>query len=90
VELEFVAGDVKATITEKENEDFNDLQAIDILRKTLGPDEFAKAVKTREYLDQDGLEDLVFHNQLDASILNPCRTKKEPTITLRLGKVKNV
>lgn len=85
---EFVAGDIRATITVTENSEVNELQAIEILRKALTPDQFAKVVKTREYIDDDEMEKLVYAHEVDAEILAPAVTPKEPTVTLRLGKAK--
>lgn len=85
---EYTVGDVRASISVTPKEDFNELQAIEILRKSLTPEQFSKAVKTKEYLDDDAFEALVYNHEVDASILSPCRVPKEPTITLRLGKAK--
>lgn len=85
---EFIAGDVRASITITPNQDVNELQAIEILRKELTPEQFSKVVKTREYIDDDELEKLVYAHEVDAAILRPAVTPKAPTVTLRLGKVK--
>ena len=85
---EFIAGDVRATITITPNQDVNELQAIEILRKALTPEQFSKVVKTREYIDDDEFEKLVYAHEVDAEILQPAVTPKAPTVTLRLGKVK--
>lgn len=85
---EYTVGDVRASISITQKEDFNELQAIEILRKNLTPEQFRKVVKTREYIDDDAFEALVYNHEVDAAILNPCRIPKEPTVTLRLGKVK--
>ena len=53
---EFIAGDVRASITITPNSEVNELQAIEILRKALTPEQFAKVVKTREYIDDDEFE----------------------------------
>lgn len=87
-ETEFIAGDIRAYITVTENSEVNELQAIEILRKELTPDQFAKVVKTREYIDDDEMEKLVYTHEVDAEILAPAVTPKAPTVTLRLGKVK--
>jgi len=87
-ETEFIAGDIRAYITITENSEVNELQAIEILRKALTPEQFAKEVKTREYIDDDEMEKLVYAHELDAEILSPAVTPKAPTVTLRLGKVK--
>ena len=85
---EFIAGDVRASITITPNQDVNELQAIEILRKELTPEQFSKVVKTREYIDDDEFEKLVYAHEVDAAILQPAVTPKAPTVTLRLGKVK--
>lgn len=85
---EFVVGDVRASITITANQDVNELQAIEILRKALNPEQFSKVVKTREYIDDDEFEKLVYAHEVDAQILQPAVTPKSPTVTLRLGKVK--
>ena len=88
-ETEFIVGDIRAYITVTENSEVNELQAIEILRKSLTPEQFAKVVKTREYIDDDEMEKLVYAHEVDAEILAPAVTPKAPTVTLRLGKVKN-
>lgn len=85
---EFIAGDVRASITITPNQDVNELQAIEILRKALTPEQFSKVVKTREYIDDDEFEKLVYAHEVDANILQPAVTPKAPTVTLRIGKVK--
>ena len=85
---EFIAGDVRASITITPNQDVNELQAIEILRKALTPEQFSKVVKTREYIDDDEFEKLVYAHEVEADILMPAVTPKAPTVTLRLGKVK--
>lgn len=85
---EFIAGDVRASITITPNSEVNELQAIEILRKALTPEQFSKVVKTREYIDDDEFEKLVYAREVDAEILTPAVTPKAPTVTLRLGKVK--
>ena len=86
---EFIANGIRATITVTPNQDVNELQAIEILRKALSPEQFSKVVKTREYIDDDEFEKLVYAHEVDAEILMPAITPKAPTVTLRLGKVKS-
>lgn len=85
---EFVVDGIKASITITPKSDFNELQAIEILRKNLTPDQFNEVVKTKEYIDDYALESLVYSGGIDASILAPAETPKEPVVTLRLGKAK--
>ena len=85
---EFVVGDVKASISITPKSDFNELQAIEILRKNLTPEQFSKVVKTKEYIDDDAFESLVYNHEVDAAILAPAETPKAPTVTLRIGKAK--
>ena len=85
---EFIAGDVRASITITPKQEVNELQAIEILRKALTPEQFSKVVKTKEYIDDDEFEKLVYAHEVDAEILMPAVTPLAPTVTLRLGKVK--
>lgn len=85
---EFIAGDVRASITITPKQEVNELQAIEILRKSLAPEQFSKVVKTKEYIDDDEFEKLVYAKEVDAEILMPAVTPLAPTVTLRLGKVK--
>lgn len=85
---EFIADDVRASITVTPNQEVNELQAIEILRKALTSEQFGKVVKTKEYIDDDEFEKLVYAHEVDAEILTPAVTPKAPTVTLRLGKVK--
>lgn len=85
---EVIVDGIKASITVTPKSEFNELQAIEILRKNLTPEQFSKVVKTKEYIDDDAFESLVYNEGIDAGILAPAETPKEPTITLRLGKAK--
>lgn len=85
---EFEVDGIRASISITPKSDFNELQAIEILRKNLTPEQFSQVVKTREYIDDDAFESLVYNHQVDASILAPAETPKEPTVTLRIGKAK--
>lgn len=85
---EFEVDGIKASISITPKSDFNELQAIEILRKNLTPEQFSKVVRTREYIDDDAFESLVYNHEVDAAILAPAETPKEPTVTLRIGKAK--
>lgn len=87
-ETEFIAGDIRASISITPKQEVNELQAIEILRKALTPEQFSKVVKTKEYIDDDEFEKLVYAHEVDAEILLPAVTPLAPTVTLRLGKVK--
>lgn len=87
-ETEFIVGDVRASITITPKQDVNELQAIEILRKALTPEQFSQVVKMKEYIDDDEFERLVYAKEVDAEILMPAVTPLAPTVTLRLGKVK--
>jgi hypothetical protein len=88
---EHIVGDVKATISITPREEVNELQSIEILKRTLSdsPELLSDIIKTKEYIDQDALERAVYSNKVDVAVLAPAVTIKPPTVTLRLGKVKN-
>lgn len=85
---EFETDNWKAVITLKENEDFNEEQAIEIIKSTLNPEDLQYVIRTKEYIDDDALEKLIYNKKFDAKTLNCCRTLKEPTATLRISKKK--
>lgn len=85
---EFETDNWKATITLKENEDFNDEQAIEIIKSELTEEEIKSVIRTKEYIDDDALEKLIYNKKFDAKKLNCCITLKEPTVTLRISKKK--
>lgn len=85
---EFAAGGVVASITETPKQEFNELQAIEILREKLPPEKFQQVVKTREYIDDEAFEKMVYAHEVDAAILAPATTPLPPTVTLRLKKEK--
>lgn len=85
---EFESDTWKATVTLKENEDFNEEQAIEIIKSQLTDEEIQQVIRTKEYIDDDALEKLIYNKKFDAKKLNCCRTLKEPTATLRISKRK--
>ena len=85
---EYVADGLKASISITPKEDFNELQAIEILRSNLTATEFSAIVKTKEYLDFDALENATYTNKINPTLLKPCVTPKAPVITLRVVKSK--
>ena len=85
---EIIVGDRRVYITQTESEEFNERQAIEILRSKLPEDVFSACVKTKEYIDDDALERLSYSQEIDLTMLDVCRTKKPIVYTLRIGKVK--
>ena len=79
---------VKVTMTETRKEKFNEEKAIEILKKELTKDEAKSVIKTKEYIDDDALEDLIYNKKFDAQKLASCKTYGEPIRTLRLKKIK--
>ena len=77
-----------ATVSVTQKEDFNEDYAIEILKRNLTDEQLKQVIKTKEYIDDDAFEKLVYNNQIQASILEPAITKKEPTVTLRISKKK--
>lgn len=80
---EFVAGDIKATCSVSERQDFIEEALIEKLKdmKVRG------IIKKKEYVDMDALENAIYNGKVDAAALASCQTIKE-VITLRVSKVK--
>lgn len=78
----------QATVTVTPKEDFNEDKAIEILKKNLGGELLASVIKTKEYIDEDALEKLIYNGDIDAKLLVSCTIEKEPTVRLTIGKIK--
>ena len=80
---EFVAGDIKASCSISERQDFIEEALIEKLKdmKVRG------IIKKKEYVDMDALENAIYNGKVDAAALASCQTIKE-VVTLRVSKVK--
>lgn len=78
----------QANITVTPKQDFNELQAIEIIKKNLGGELLASVVKTKEYIDEDALEKLIYNGDIDAKLLASCTIEKPATVRLTIGKIK--
>lgn len=76
----------KLTITPKS--EFNEEMAIEILRKNLSVDDFKAIVKTKEYIDEDALENYIYMRKIDESLLAGCIKELNPIYTLRITELK--
>lgn len=65
-----------ATVSETEKQSLNNELALCILKEELGESELTSVVKTKEYIDEDALEKLVFNGQFDISKLEKAVDKK--------------
>ena len=65
-----------ATVSETEKQSLNKELALGILKKELPFPELTSVVKTKEYIDEDALEKLVFNGQFDISKLEKAVDKK--------------
>lgn len=77
-----------ATVTTKEDTEFNEAKAIEILKANLTEEELKSVVKTKEYIDDDALENLIYNKQFDATLLAECTSKGKVTHILRVSKNK--
>lgn len=76
-----------AKVTIIQNESLDDDRVIRILREQ-APEVGLQVIKTKEYIDEDALEKAIFVGALDASILEPAKVVKDPTIKLNVTKKK--
>ena len=73
-----------ATVSETEKQSLNNELALCILKEELRENELTSVVKTKEYIDEDALEKLVFNGQFDISKLEKAVNKKIVS-TLRIS-----
>lgn len=84
----FEGSTYSATLTVTEKESLDEDKAIEILKDKLSDEDFTKCVKTKQYIDDDALEKIVYSSGFDMQELNSCVVKSKPTYTLRVSKRK--
>lgn len=47
---------------------------------------YSEIVKTKEYIDDEGLENAIYNHLISSEIINDCIEKKEPIVSLRINK----
>ena len=77
-----------ATISTTQKEILNEAKAIGILKENLSETDFKSVVKTREYIDDDALETLVYNGDFDITKLERCKIVGKEVTTLRVSKIK--
>ena len=75
------------TLSVQNNESLNEELAIEIIKENLGGALLNSVIKTKEYIDEDALEKLVYNGDFDASVLTKAKIVK-PSTTLRVTKKK--
>ena len=76
-----------ATLSRKDSESLNEDLAIEIIKENLGGALLASVIKTKEYIDEDALEKLVYNGDFDVNKLAKAKIVKS-TFTLRVTKKK--
>ena len=76
-----------ATLSRKDSESLNEDLAIEIIKENLGGALLSSVIKTKEYIDEDDLEKLVYNGDFDVNKLARAKIVK-PTFTLRITKKK--
>lgn len=81
-----------AKVTMIQNTEFDEEKAIEILKTNLKdqPALLASVVKTKEYIDNDALENIIYNGILDATALAPCTSLGSVTEKLTITKSKGV
>ena len=76
-----------ATLSRKDSESLNEDLAIEIIKENLTRALLSSVIKTKEYIDEDALEKLVYNGDFDVNKLSKAKIVK-PTFTLRVTKKK--
>lgn len=83
---EFSSDSYVATVKYSRKETLDEEKAIDVLRKTLSKEQLKTVIRTKEYIDDDSLEKLVYNGDFDISLLEPCKVLGNEVATLRIKK----
>jgi hypothetical protein len=73
-----------ATVSITQKESINQDRAIIILKDNLSEDQLDQVIKTKEYIDEDALEKLIYNGEVQADLLVSAIEKGKPTSTLRI------
>ena len=73
-----------ATVSITQKESINQDRAIIILKDNLSDDQLDQVIKTKEYIDEDALEKLIYNGEVKADLLASAIEKGKPTATLRI------
>lgn len=84
-EVEAETCTAKLSVTQKTT--LNDELAIEIIKSKLGGAMLNTVIKTKEYIDEDALEKLVYNGDFEISALEPAKIVT-PVTTLRISKRK--
>jgi hypothetical protein len=85
----FELGDYKVELQRRQNSSLNELKAIEVLKEKLNGNEVLKSVvKTKEYVDNDALEDKIYNGEIPGDILIDCIENKPDTLVLKVKKSK--
>lgn len=84
----FEVDDLKVTKTVIKKNKFDDELAIEILKENLSGEQLESVVKTKEYIDDDALESLIYNKELDGSLLDSCVQPLPDVIQLKITKKK--
>lgn len=76
-----------ATVTTSTSESLNEELAIEIIKENLGGAMLNTVIKSKEYIDEDALEKLVYNGDFDITKLAKAKITKT-TSTLRVSKKK--
>lgn len=83
---EFSSDSYVATVKYSRKETLDEEKAIEVLKKTLSEEQLKTVIKTKEYIDDDSLEKLVYNGDFDISLLEPCKVLGNEVATLRIKK----
>lgn len=83
---EFSSDSYVATVKYSRKETLDEEKAIEVLRKNLSEEQLKTVIRTKEYIDDDSLEKLVYNGDFDISLLEPCKILGNEVATLRIKK----
>lgn len=79
----------EANVKITQKEEFDEEKAIQIIKDNLPKEFLSTVIKTKEYIDDEALEKLVYNKDFDINLLSSCKTLGEPSIRLTIGKRKD-
>ena len=72
----------RVVLTKRERSELDDLRAVEILRDVLPEDLASACIDTKEVVNDDFFEELVYRGVVDAAVLLPAMVEKPPVYAL--------
>ena len=85
---EYINNTYKVTLVQQSADKLNENKLIEELKKILTDEQKENIIKTKEYVDNDALEDAIYNHVIKTDVVSTCIEHKEPIYKLMIKRRK--